>query len=61
MADFFDDSNNVEEDDDIIILHNEETDKDEEYYHLATYDLEDRWFAVLQPVEPVEGIGEDFG
>lgn len=60
MADFFDDNEQYcNDDDDIVVLHNEETDKDEEFYILATLDVDERWFAVFQPVEPLEDIAED--
>ncbi len=61
MADFFDDNTNIpeEEDDDIIVLHNEATDKDEEFYHLATLDVDKRWFIVMKPVEKLEDIADD--
>lgn len=59
MADFFEDQNNMEEDDDIIILYNEERDCDEEFYHLATLDVDDKWFVVLKPVEKLPDIEED--
>ena len=48
MADFFEDSENlIDEEDDIITLHNEVSDKDEDFYHLATLDVDKRWFVVL--------------
>lgn len=59
MADFFEDNNNVEEDDDIIVLHNETTDKDEEFYHLATLDVDQKWYVVMKPVEKLEDIADD--
>ncbi|MCI5819165.1 MAG: DUF1292 domain-containing protein [Acidaminococcus sp.] len=60
MADFFEDSENlIDEEDDIITLHNEVSDKDEDFYHLATLDVDKRWFVVLQPVEPLEDIADD--
>ena len=59
MADFFEDTNNVEEDDDIIVLHNEATDKDEEFYHLATLDVDQKWYIVMKPVEKLEDIADD--
>lgn len=59
MADFFEDQNNMEEDDDIITLYNEETDKDEEFYHLATLDVDNRWFIVMKPVQKLDDIEED--
>lgn len=59
MADFFDDANNMEEDDDIIVLHNEMTDKDEEFYHLATLDVDDKWYIVMKPVEKLDDIADD--
>lgn len=59
MADFFDDQNNTTEDDDIITLYNQETDKDENFYHLATLDVDDRWFVVMKPVEKLDDIEED--
>lgn len=59
MADFFDDANNAAEDDDIIVLHNEQTDKDEEFFHLATLDVDDRWYIVMKPVEKLDDIADD--
>lgn len=59
MADFFDDQNNTTEDDDIITLYNQETDKDENFYHLATLDVDKRWFVVMKPVEKLDDIEED--
>lgn len=59
MADFFEDDINEQEDEDIITLHNYETDKDEEFYHLATLDVDKKWYIVMQPVEPLEDIGDD--
>ncbi len=59
MADFFDDQNNMSEDEDIITLYNEATDKDENFYHLATLDVDKRWFVVLKPVEKLEDIADD--
>lgn len=59
MADFFEDDINEQEDEDIITLHNYETDKDEEFYHLATLDVDHKWYIVMQPVEPLPDIGED--
>lgn len=59
MADFFDDQNNMSEDEDIITLYNESTDKDENFYHLATLDVDKRWFVVLKPVEKLEDIADD--
>ena len=50
---------NDDGDDGVIILHNETTDKDEEFYVLAYFEHEDSNFIVLQPVEPLEDIGED--
>ncbi len=59
MADFFEDQNTSEDDDDIIVLYNEQTDKDEEFYHLATLDVDNKWYVVMKPVEKLEDIGED--
>lgn len=59
MADFFEDQNNMEEDDDIITLYNEATDKDEDFYHLATLDVDDKWFIVMKPVEKLPDIEDD--
>ena len=59
MADFFDDQNNTTEDDDIITLYNEVADKDEDFYHLATLDVDNRWFVVMKPVEKLDDIEED--
>ncbi len=59
MADFFEDQNNMDEDDDIITLYNEERDQDEDFYHLATLDVDDRWFVVLKPVEELPDIEDD--
>lgn len=58
MADFFEETENVEENEDIIILHNNELDKDEEFYHLATLDVDNKWYVVLQPAEELEDIQE---
>lgn len=59
MADFFEDQNNMDEDDDIITLYNAERDVDEDFYHLATLDVDDKWFVVLKPVEKLPDIEED--
>lgn len=59
MADFFEDQNNMDEDDDIITLYNEATDKDENFYHLATLDVDKRWFIVMKPVEKLDDIEDD--
>lgn len=59
MADFFEDQNNMEEDDDIITLYNEATDKDEDFYHLATLDVDEKWFIVMKPVEKLPDIADD--
>lgn len=59
MADFFEDNNTVEDDDDIIVLHNEATDKDEEFYHLATLDVDSKWYVVMKPVEKLDDIADD--
>ena len=59
MADFFEDQNNMDEDDEIITLYNEERDVDEDFYHLATLDVDDKWFVVLKPVEKLPDIEED--
>lgn len=59
MADFFEDQNNMDEEDDIITLYNEATDKDENFYHLATLDVDNRWFIVMKPVEKLDDIEDD--
>lgn len=60
MAEFFKDNDNLEEEDnDIIILHNEVNDTDEEFYHLATLDVDKRWFIIMKPVEKLEDIADD--
>ncbi len=59
MADFFDDQNKMNEEDDIITLYNEQLEKDEDFYHIATLDLDDKWFIVMKPVEEVDDIAED--
>lgn len=60
MAEFFKDNENLEEEDnDIIILHNEVNDTDEELYHLATLDVDKRWFIIMKPVEKLEDIADD--
>lgn len=59
MADFFEDQNNMEEEDDIITLYNEATDKDEDFYHLATLDVDKRWFIVMKPVDELPDIEDD--
>ena len=32
---------------------------DVDFYHVATIDYEEKWYVFLQPVKPIEGIGED--
>ena len=59
MADFFEDQENMDEDDDIIVLYNEERDTDEEFYHLATLDVDEKWYVVLKPVEKLPDIEDD--
>ena len=59
MADFFEDQNNMDEDDDIITLYNEEREQDDDFYHLATLEVDDRWFVVLKPVEKLPDIEDD--
>ena len=60
MAEFFKDNENLEEEDnDIIILHNEVNDTDEEFYHLATLDVDKRWFIIMKPAEKLEDIADD--
>lgn len=59
MADFFEDQNAAQEDDDIITLYNEATDKEEDFYHLATLDVDKRWFVVMKPVEKLDDIADD--
>lgn len=53
---FFEDQENMNEEDDIVILHNEATDRDEEFYHIATLDVDKRWFIVLEPAEELDDI-----
>ena len=59
MADFFEDQENMDEDDDIIVLYNEERDTYEEFYHLATLDVDEKWYVVLKPVEKLPDIEDD--
>ena len=59
MSDFFEDQENMNEDDDIITLYNEERDVDEDFYHLATLDVDDKWYVVMKPVEKLPDIEED--
>lgn len=59
MADFFEDQNNATDDDDIIVLYNEATDCDEEFYELAQLDVDDKWYIVMKPVEPLPDIADD--
>ena len=59
MAEFFKDNENLEEEDNDIILHNEVNDTDEEFYHLATLDVDKRWFIIMKPVEKLEDIADD--
>ena len=60
MAEFFKDNENLEaEENDNIILHNEVNDTDEEFYHLATLDVDKRWFIIMKPVEKLEDIADD--
>ena len=58
MSDFFEDQENMNEDDDIITLYNEERDVDEDFYHLATLDVDDKWYVVMKPVEKLPDIEE---
>jgi len=61
MANFFEETENVDEElDDIIILHNNSTDRDEEFYHLATLDVDNKWYAVLQPAEELDDIEDGY-
>ena len=59
QSDFFEDQENMNEDDDIITLYNEERDVDEDFYHLATLDVDDKWYVVMKPVEKLPDIEED--
>lgn len=59
MSDFFEDQENMSEDDDIITLYNEERDVDEDFYHLATLDVDDKWYVVMKPVEKLPDIEDD--
>lgn len=59
MSDFFEDQENMNEDDDIITLYNEERDVDEDFYHLATLDVDDKWYVVMKPVEKLPDIEDD--
>ena len=59
MSDFFEDQENMNEDDDIITLYNEERDVDEDFYHLATLDVDDKWYVVMKPAEKLPDIEED--
>ncbi len=60
MADFIEDGQNIdEEEDDIIILYNQATDKDEEFVHLATLDVENRWYIIMKPAQALPDIDED--
>ena len=34
-------------------------DTDEEFYHLATLDVDKRWFIIMKPVEKLEDIADD--
>ncbi|MDD4839512.1 MAG: DUF1292 domain-containing protein [Clostridia bacterium] len=61
MADFFKDNEEIEEqeDNDIITLFNEATEKEEEFYHLATIDVDNRWYIVMKPIVSVPDIDDD--
>lgn len=60
MADFFEDNDKVEEkDSDIITLFNEATEKEEEFFHLATLDIEEKWYIVMKPVVKLPDIADD--
>lgn len=53
------DKENVELiDDDIITLY-DDNNKPVEFYQVACVEYEDEFYALLQPVEPMEGLGED--
>ena len=45
-------------DDDIITLY-DDNNKPVEFYQVACVEYEDEFYALLQPVEPMEGLGED--
>lgn len=30
-----------------------------DFYHIATFDYKEKWYIILQPVEPMEGVAED--
>jgi len=59
MANFFEDSQAVGAEDDIVILHNQVTDKDEEFYHLATIDVDKKWYIIMKPVDKLADIADD--
>ncbi len=59
MADFFEDQNNAAEDEGIITLFNQATNSDEDFYHLATLDVDNRWFVILKPVAKLDDIADD--
>ena len=54
MAKDFDD-----EEYEIIELYNEATDKDEKFYWIDTVDFKGKQYAVFQPAEELDDIGED--
>ena len=46
-------------DDDNIIELTDEQDKEVKFRELASIELDGKFYSLLQPVEPMEGIGED--
>ena len=53
------DKENVELIDDEVITLYDDNNKPVEFYQVACVEYEDEFYALLQPVEPLEGLGED--
>ncbi len=45
------------EDDEIVTLVSEDG-KEQEFFTLATFDMEEKWYIVLEPATPIEGFEE---
>ncbi len=47
------------EQDYIVTMYNVAADRDEDFYHLATVEYNQKYYAVLQPVEALDDVPED--
>ncbi len=60
MADYYNAVDQIldESNDDNVILYDDENDKDVEFEQIALIPLDDDIYVILNPVTPVEGVGE---